>query len=437
MRRALAAGLAALIVVAGSYGVRSIGDDSVDPPTLTYAVAPTPKLAEVDRLIAVFEERVGTVTDALNSRELGRLYLERGRLTGDVGAYGDAIGALRGALDLVPGQTSAERRLAQASLAVHRFDEALAIASSLTKDDAMNAAALLVVSDASFELGDTAGAIEALDAVESLLGQVPHVMARRAQHADARGDVAGALAFAQEALQAARSFQESPRQIAFNLTLVAHFLNDLGRYDEAESMLTHAFALDPQWPSSHATLGAVLTSQGRLVEAAEAYEAAAALRPDPGTLAVIGDLYAAMGNRAMADDWYRRVELAATETPIHEEAYRRTLATYLADHDLDTNRALELARLDVARRNDPFGQDIFAWVLFRAGRTAEAREAIDGVFAVGLREPAMLYHSALIAIAEGDDDRAIAELREALDRAPRFHPLQAPDAERLLLELGG
>ena len=132
MRRALTAGFAAMIVVAGSYGVRSIGDDSVDPPTLTYAAAPTPKLAEVDRLIAVFEERAGTVTDALNSRELGRLYLERGRLTGDVGAYGDAIDALRGALDLVPGQTSAEQRLAQASLAVHRFDEALAIASSLT-----------------------------------------------------------------------------------------------------------------------------------------------------------------------------------------------------------------------------------------------------------------------------------------------------------------
>ena len=91
----------------------------------------------------------------------------------------------------------------------------------------------------------------------------------------------------------------------------------------------------------------------------------------------------------------------------------------------------------MASRNDPFGQDIFAWVLFRAGRTAEAREAIDGVFAVGLREPAMLYHSALIAIAEGDDNRAIAELREALDRAPRFHPLQAPDAVRLLMELGG
>ena len=135
--------------------------------------------------------------------------------------------------------------------------------------------------------------------------------------------------------------------------------------------------------------------------------------------------------------FYDRVEPAASETEVHQDAYRRTLAQYLADHDLEPERAVELAEADVSQRSDPFGLDTYAWALYRAGRVEEARSQIDKVLAVGLREPQILYHSGLIALAEGNEEQARLELSEALDNAPMFHPLQAPHAKSVLESLEG
>jgi tetratricopeptide (TPR) repeat protein len=181
----------------------------------------------------------------------------------------------------------------------------------------------------------------------------------------------------------------------------------------------------------------VLMSDGRLEEAFSAYEGASALSPDPGTLAILGDLSVALGEDRQAEAFFDRVEPAASETQVHQDAYRRTLAQFLADHDLDAERAVDLAEADVSQRSDPFGLDTHAWALYRAGRFDEARGQIEKVLGVGLREPQILYHSGLIALAQGNDAQAGVELSEALDKAPMFHPLQAPHARSVLKSLEG
>ena len=437
MRRALTALIAVGLLVAGSYGLRSLTDTTEAAPPGVLEQTPIPRLGEVERLITVFEQRVAENGDPLDMGELGRLYLERADLVDDLGDYGSAIESLEQAVSLAPKDRAATLRLAQASLAVHRFDEALGLASSLAASDTTDAAAQLVVADAQFELGDAEAAADALEKVAALTGEIPEILTRRAQHADSMGDVPAALGYAEEALRITETEGSEPRRLAFHLTFAAHFLNDLGRYEQAETILNRAIEVDPTWPSSRATLGAVLMSDGRLEEAFTAYEVAAALSPDPGTLAILGDLSVALGDEGAADAFYDRVEPAASETEVHQDAYRRTLAQYLADHDLEPERAVELAEADVSQRSDPFGLDTYAWALYRAGRVEEARSQIDQVLAVGLREPQILYHSGLIALAEGNEEQARVELAEALDKAPMFHPLQAPHAKSLLESLEG
>ena len=367
--------------------------------------------------------------------ELGRLYLERAELVDDLGDYGSAIDSLEKAVELAPEDRVAGLRLAQSYLSVHRFDEALGLASSLSASDTTDAAAQLVVADAHFELGDAEAAAEALEKVAALTGEIPEILTRRAQHADSMGDVPAALGYAEEALRITETEASEPRRLAFHLTFAAHFLNDLGRYEQAETMLDRAIEVDPAWSSSRATLGAVLISDGRLEEAFTAYEGAAALSPDPGTLAILGDLSVALGDESAADAFYDRVEPAASETEVHQDAYRRTLAQFLADHDLEPERVVELAEVDLSQRSDPFGLDTYAWALYRAGRVEEARSQIDKVLALGLREPQILYHSGLIALAEGNEAQARRRALEALDNAPMFHPLQAPHARSVVESL--
>ncbi len=437
MRRAITAIVAIGLLVAGSYGLRALTDTPETAPASAYEQSPIPRLGEVERLISVFEERVTENGDPLDLSELGRLYLERAELVDDLGDYGSAIDSLEKAVNLAPEDRVAGLRLAQSYLAVHRFDEALGLASSLAASDTTDAAAQLVVADAQFELGDAEAAAGALEKVAAITGEIPEILTRRAQHADSMGDVPAALGYAEEALRVTEADGSEPRRLAFHLTFAAHFLNDLGRYEQAETMLNRAIEADPTWSSSRATLGAVLMSDGRLEEAFTAYEGAAALSPDPGTLAILGDLSVALGDERRAEAFYDQVEPAASETPVHQDAYRRTLAQYLADHDLEPERAVELAEVDVSQRSDPFGLDTYAWALYRAGRVEEARSQIDKVLDVGLREPQILYHSGLIALAEGNEEQARLELSEALDNAPMFHPLQAPHAKSVLESLEG
>jgi len=437
MRRAITAIVAIGLLVAGSYGLHALTETPETAPPSAFEQTPIPRLGEVERLISVFEERVAENGDPLDMSELGRLYLERAELVDDLGDYGSAIDSLEKAVDLAPEDQVAGLHLAQSYLAVHRFDEALGLASSLAASDSTDAAAQLVVADAQFELGDAKAAAGALEKVAALTGEIPEILTRRAQHADSMGDVPAALGYAEEALRITETEGSELRRLVFHLTFAAHFLNDLGRYEQAETMLNRAIEADPTWSSSRATLGAVLMSDGRLEEALTAYEGAASLSPDPGTLAILGDLSVALGDERRAEAFYDQVEPAASETPIHQDAYRRTLAQFLADHALEAERAVELAEVDVSQRSDPFGLDTYAWALYRAGRVEEARSQMDKVFDVGLREPQILYHSGLIALAEGNEKQARLELSEALDKAPMFHPLQAPHAKSVLESLEG
>jgi hypothetical protein len=56
---------------------------------------------------------------------------------------------------------------------------------------------------------------------------------------------------------------------------------------------------------------------------------------------------------------------------------------------------------------------------------------------LGSREPDFLFHAGMIARRDGDADRARRLLTTLLDQAPRWSPLYAPQATRVVRELAG
>ena len=68
-----------------------------------------------------------------------------------------------------------------------------------------------------------------------------------------------------------------------------------------------------------------------------------------------------------------------------------------------------MAQQEIARRQDVYTREAYAWALFKNGKRAEARKEIAAVLAVGVQHPRVLDRAALNPgeAGEGDGSRAL------------------------------
>jgi tetratricopeptide (TPR) repeat protein len=199
-------------------------------------------------------------------------------------------------------------------------------------------------------------------------------------------------------------------------------------YGEAEQAL-------PGYYLAAAGLGKMAAARGDLDEAIAHYEALVARLPQPGFVAMLGDLYALRGDEAAARAQYDTVALIQQLDAAQRVQHDRAVAVFLANHNTDLDTALAYAESELAARQDIYAYDTLAWVLYRLGRYDEARAASDRALALGTPDAQLHYHAGLIAAAQGDAGRAATHLRRALDLNPHFDPLQALEARRALAAL--
>jgi tetratricopeptide (TPR) repeat protein len=457
MRRAMVlVGIAAVIATA-TYAVRSWGPSAAAPSGGGLAPREVAEVAtgaggtgsaaapgsvggmrEVDRLIAVFEEQVRHAPSAVDYTFLGELYLQRGRLTGDVGAYSRAEEALTRALGIYPEDPEARALLASVRLTTHDFTGARRLAEELLAEDPGDLGALAVAGDARLELGDYAGATSAYEDLARLLPGAAAVDVRRARLSVLLGDVGEARRLAVAAESSAEAAGLDGSDLSWYRCFRAQLELDAGRYRAASELYRSAVRIAPQYHLPRAGLGRALAAVGAVEAAIAQYRRAAELLPDPTYLAALGDLYSLSGRHDLAADQYDTVEAIATLAEVNRQVYNRQLAVFYADHDRSLGEALALAEGGLEVRRDVYGWDAYAWVLYRLGRFQEAREASDQALRLGTRDARMLYHAGVISLALGDEARAQTELEKALDISPAFDPIQAPAAERALsgLETG-
>jgi hypothetical protein len=146
------------------------------------------------------------------------------------------------------------------------------------------------------------------------------------------------------------------------------------------------------------------------------------------------DLHLAMGDEAAAADVRATIESTA-ELGESRGVYDRVIAQFLADHRLDPERAVDIARAELEERRDVGAHDTLAWALHAAGSDEEAWQASEEALGRGTLDAAFLYHAGVIAASLGEDDEAEALLSDALDLSPVFRPLQAERARGALESL--
>jgi tetratricopeptide (TPR) repeat protein len=362
---------------------------------------------------------------------LGGAWAQRARETGDVGDYGRAEEALRGALATNPRYPAARAALAGVLFAEHQFTAALQLADAVVAAEPGASQAYAVAADARLELGQVQ---PAESAYRRLVAQSPGpaVYARLARVAFLRGDVDGARSWFTRAVDGCADAMAPPETSAWYRVQLADLELTVGRLAEAEAGYRAALEQYPGYYLAVAGLARVAAARGDLATAETDYRRAVAVVPRPDLLAALGDVLAARGDTAGAAAQYRTVRYIGTLAALARQVYNRQLAIFYADHRQDTAAALDLARSELATRTDVYGWDALAWTAYQAGRYPLADQAARKALALGTPDPKLLYHAGMAALGVGDRARARELLTRALALNPAFDLLQAPLAQAAL-----
>jgi tetratricopeptide (TPR) repeat protein len=252
-----------------------------------------------------------------------------------------------------------------------------------------------------------------------------------------RDDDSAAVADLKRAIADGQRDGAPAEAIAWAETRLAEDYFLVGRLADAVAQDQAALSTYPNCYRALASLGQARAAQGRLDDAATLYREAIAVIPLPEYAAALGDVYTMLGRPQDARRQRELVEFIARLNVINRVVYNRVLVDYYADHDIEHDRAIELAAGEFKTRRDIYGQDALAWSLYRGGKAAEALPHISAALQFGTTDARLYFHAGMIYAALGCKDLARTDLARALAINPHFQPILDQVAAQEYASLGG
>jgi hypothetical protein len=386
-------------------------------------------IAQIDHSIAAWTKNLATnPTDYLSATNLATLYHARGRLTADLADQQRALDAARTALRIVPPDASARILDASILFTIHDFEGALAAASSLYADDPTQLGGLAVQADAELELGRVDAASADYLRLAAATGG-PGIDVRLARLAYVTGHPAQALARSAAARNAAAG---EDGDAGFYDYAAAEYARLTGDARAARAGYEAALRVRSTDLAALVGLARIDAFEGRTDAAIAGLQGAAAIAPQPETLALLGDLLAARGDASAAQSQFATVRLTGRLSALAGSVYDRQLDAFELDHGGASSATLADARASLAARPDYAGHDLVAWALHRLGRDDEAAAESEAARSNGIVDARVLFHAGAIAIGRGHLDAGRALLRQAVALGPALDPRDRVEATALL-----
>ena len=307
----------------------------------------------VQQDIALFERRAAEDPwSAADRAVLARLYLQRGRETGEYADFQRAERAARTALELRRERNErAHLILASSLLAQHRFAEARKEAQelvSLSPDQIGNHALLAEIT---LELGDYPAADSAfalLEPHEENLALAP----RLARWHELNGRVDQARSILQRSAAAASARTDLPaEQVAWFQLRVADLALRTGRLRDADRALAAGLRVNPgdaRLRSARARLAAARENWKQVLAEVAGLED----RLDLATLALAGDAERALGRPERAEAWYAQVEAQARA---NAEPFARQWTQFCLEHGRHLEETTRTLEAEIEQRTDVLG----------------------------------------------------------------------------------
>jgi len=315
------------------------------------------------------------------------------------GADKDAgLWVIKGALELQDKQLPA---------ALEAFKRALAMAPR-------NPAAILGMTQALLESGESDAANTQLDALGSQGAEDPRVNFLRARIAEQRKDFDSAMLALKKVLLAAPNDRDA-------LVMGARLSFSLGQFSRAEEYASQLLQLEPDNEAARRLLGSIQLASGRLDGVSSAIGAdgqPSVDNQDPGTLALLGTAYLKHGNYADAEAKLEKAaELAPDSLPIR---------TQLALGKLSTGRgeeAIKELQAVIAEQHDFVQAHVMLVMAYLAQKRGDdALAAARALIAVKPDQALPLNVLGFVYESKGDRKQADDAYRQALAKDGDFHP---------------
>ncbi len=406
---------------------------------LTWSLFPGSLSAEPttsDRGIQIYQWMIRrNPGDARAYYRLGDAYIQKARVTGDVGYLDLAEKALGKALDIYPHYGDASRHLAFVLYSRHDFSGAAVEAKKAISLNPSDSHAYGVLGDAYLEVGKYDLAKEAYQKMAQL-GEDLYSLSRRSGLKNLEGDPEGAIEDLREAIEVGRARGLPKESIAWAQWQLGSEQFARGDLKAAEAAYADSLKTYPNYHRALAGLAQVRAAQQDYPQAIDLYKRAIAVIPLPEYAAALGDVYGKLDRPEEAKKQYDLVEYIGYLNSLNKVLYNRELAYFYADHEMKLPQGLELAERELEVRQDIYAYDAYAWALYRNGRMRQAREPMKKALAMGTKDAKLFFHAGMIERGLGHTAEARAYLQRALDTNPHFHLLHADIARRALAELG-
>lgn len=354
---------------------------------------------------------------------LGRSWVKKARQQSEPGFYANANASADIGFDILPDNPLSRNLRGLVLMNDHRFTEAKALMEKVLEDDPDDIMALGTLGDALLELGDVENATKHVQRMVELKPSLPSYT-RAAYLRWLRGDPGGATMILKKAIMAGGTARDK-EAFAWVLVEAAKIFWYQGDHEGAEAGLDRALDAFPEYPAALVWKARVALARGeprRALELAKRSYQRAALAE---TAWVWADAARAVEDAAEVE----AAEAMLDKLGEHGEA--RVLAAYLATHDRDPKRALELVERELKSRSDIYTKDAHAWALYRLGRFDEALAASEAATAYGTKDASLLYHRGAIRIA-AKKEGGIDDVKAALALDEKFDPVAADEARALL-----
>ncbi len=413
----------AVIAAGGWLGARKLGAFEPVPPAAATTSATMSEIGQRDTQIRVWKTALAQdPKSAISLGQLAALYLQRARETGEDQNYNQSEEYARRSLALRRNRNGPTLvTLAAALVAQHRFQEAEQVGKDLVAFDPDIPQYRAQLGEIQMELGHYDAARRSFDSLYAVRTHLS-IAPRLARWAEINGNTAYARTLLYDALADAKTRRDLPKeQLAwFHLRLGDIDMRN-GRMRDARALFEAGLQIEPNDYRLLDAMAHIEAVDGNPRKTIEYGERGIAIKLDPATLGIIGDAYAALGDRGRAEEYYKTMEVAVAGQP---GAYHRAWSLFLLDHGARIPEVLANVQREIETRKDVYGYDLLAWALHKEHRDTEARAAMTEARRLGTQDAMLFYHEGMIDRALGENARARYFLMNALELNPQFHPTQ-------------